>query len=392
MKYFSLLIALVFFTTACEQDPFFEPSYYECKAPVTGSNKQHPKADEYQGLLKEIASSGVPGIMMTIRDEAGIWSGAEGKADLANDVDLQACHITRVGSTVKTFTAATILLLHEEGKLELDDKISDYLSADYLSGLENADVVTIRQLLQHSSGMYNYIADPRFQTASLNDLIKVWKPGELLSYARNKPADFAPGSNVRYSNTGYILLGEIIEAVEKKAFYKVFEEKLFEPLNLTSTRFAAEDPVPVGIIQGYVDFYSNLNVINATRYSGWDYFTADGGLIANSFDLNEFLTQLFEGGILSEESLNEMRSWQAPNKQAKEGFDTYFGLGIFMIDTEFGPAYIHSGDAIGYFASMVYFPDQNVTITWATNGNYGKIDTFISSKKAMESIFRRVLS
>lgn len=392
MKRFFILIGLIVLAAACELDPLYESTYYECKGAIAGHNNQHPNSTEYQNLLNEITSFGVPGIMMTVSNEAGVWTGASGKADLASDIDLKPCNITRTGSTVKTMTAATILLLKEEGKLKLDDKIADYLSADILNGLANSKVVTIRQLLQHSSGIYNYIADPHFQTASLNDLTKVWKPKELLFYARNKQADFTPGTDVRYSNTGYILLGEIIEVVENKPFYKVFEEKLFQPINLSSTQFAAEDPVPEGIIQGYIDLYSNLNVVNASYYSGWDYFTADGGLISNAYDLNRFLTALFAGNILSDESLEAMTNWIAPREQDSDGFETYYGLGIFQIMTDYGPAYIHSGDAIGYFASMVYFPEQKVTISWAVNGNYGKIDEFTQSKEAMEYIFKTVIN
>lgn len=391
MRTILFLLLVVSPVAACEQDPFYDSTYYECNEAADPGSELHPRHETYRQLLHDLTNSGVPGIMMTIRDDRGVWSGAAGKADLANNIDLKPCHISRLGSTVKTFTAVTLLMLQEEGKLDLDDKIADYLSPEYLNGLANADVVTIRQLLQHSSGIFNYILDPHFQTASLNDLIKVWKPEELLSYARNKPAYFPPGTDVRYSNTGYILLGEIIEAVENKPFYEVFEEKLFHPLGLSSIRFAAEDPVPEGIIQGYVDLYSNLNVINATYYSGWDYFTADGGLIGNTLDLNLFLSKLFQGKILSEESLEELTSWKAPRDQDSDGFYTYYGLGIFNIITDYGPAYLHSGDAIGYFASMVYFPEQQVTITWAANGNYGKIDTYTQSKEAMENIFQTVL-
>ena len=273
-------------------------------------------------MLQKITSQGVPGIMMTIRDEDGIWAGAAGKADIGNNVPLLPCNITRVGSTVKTFTAVTILRLQEEGKLSLDDKITKYLPAALLRDLENADEATIRQLLQHSSGIYNYISNLEFQTASLNDLTKVWTPEELLSYARGEDANFAPGTDVQYSNTNYILLGDIIESIEKKPFYKVFEDKLFSPLQLSSTSFAAEDPVPAGIIRGYVDLYSNLNLIDATYYSGWDYYTADGGLISNAYDINVFLTDLFEGDLLSPASLDEMLTWQAPKKQDDEGYET----------------------------------------------------------------------
>ena len=392
MRLAAILLIQVWIISSCAQDAPLEPDYYSCDNSFSQDNMNHPYHEKYTDLIEEMVSSGSPGIMMTVKDEVnGFWSGAAGKADIANNIDLAPCNITRVGSTVKTFTAVTIFLLKEEGKLSLDHKITMYLSAEYLKDLANADQVTIRQLLQHSSGIYNYITNLKFQTASLNDLTKTWHPEELLAYARNKPANFAPGTDVQYSNTNYILLGEIISTIEKKPFYKVFEERLFLPLNLSFTRFAAEDPVPDGIIRGYVDFYSNLNIINATYYSGWDYFTADGGLISNSYDLNTFLSALFEGEILTQASMNEMLTWEEPKTQDPEGFETFYGLGIFMIVTEFGPAYIHSGDAIGYFASMTYFPNQRTTISWAGNGNYGSIDQFTQSKEAMNKIFGTVL-
>jgi D-alanyl-D-alanine carboxypeptidase len=172
----------------------------------------------------------------------------------------------------------------------------------------------------------------------------------------------------------------------------VFEEKIFEPLSLRSTQFAASDPVPDGIIRGYVDFYSNLNVINATYYSGWDYYTADGGLISNAYDLNVFMTALVNGEIISQPSLDEMIIWQKPKEEDPEFFPISYGLGIFKMETEWGEAYFHSGDAIGYYACMTYFPDSETTICWAVNGNYGKIDEFTSTKPAMQKIFTTVFN
>ena len=225
----------------------------------------------------------------------------------------------------------------------------------------------------------------------MNDFKKVWKVEELLDYARKRNAYFSPGDDVIYSNTNYIFLGMIIEVVEGKHFYEVFKDKIFNPLPLNFTQFAAIDPVPDNIIRGYIDIYSNLNLINSTYNSGWDYFSADGGLISNAFDLNVFLTNLFQGNILSDTSLKEMMTWTKPKKEFGDGFETSFGLGIFKIETNFGPAYLHSGDAIGYFASMVYFPNQKTTITWAVNANYGKMDEIIQSKKSMEFIFKTLL-
>ncbi|AUP79296.1 serine hydrolase domain-containing protein [Flavivirga eckloniae] len=384
----SLFLILV---SSCEKDEVLSPAFYACDDSL--SNSLHPNSEQYSNLIQNIVNSGVPGMMLSVHDnENGYWSKAFGFADLASKIPLASCNITRVGSTVKTFTAVTILLLQEEGLLDIDDPITDYLSNADIRGLENASQSSIRQLLLHSSGIYNYIQNPQFQTASLNDLIKIWQPEELMSYARNKDSYFPPGTDVLYSNTNYILLGMIIEKVTGKAFFEVFKTKIFVPLGLSYTQFAATDPVPDGIIRGYVDLYSNLNLTNATYYSGWDYFTADGGLISNSYDLAIFMTQLFQGNLLSKESLNEMMSWKAPKGGYGDGFETFYGLGIFLIETAYGPAYLHSGDAVGYFASMVYFPEQEITISWAVNGNYGKVDEFTQSKEAMEKIFDTVLA
>lgn len=377
---------------SCEQDEIFTSDAYACRAELPHESKTHPQQAAYEKLLTDMVRSGVPGMMLSVHTaEEGYWSGAAGFADLASQVALQPCHWSRVGSTVKTFTAVSVLLLQEDGLLQLDEPISKYLGEESLQGLENAQTATIRQLLQHSSGIYNYIQHLQFQTASLNDLLKTWHPQELLAYAQGEDAYFGPGEDVQYSNTNYILLGMLIEKVSGRPFYHFFQERIFTPMELNFTQFATEDPVPDDIIRGYVDLYSKLNLINATYYSGWDYFTADGGLISNAYDLNKFLTRLFQGELLSETSLQEMLRWQAPNNQDAEGFPTQFGLGIFRIETAYGPAYLHSGDAIGYFASMVYFPEQKVTISWAVNANYGKIDELTQSKAAMEQIFATVL-
>lgn len=386
-----LLTFFIVFIISCHKDEVFDSQSFDCTFSFTDSSYNHVSNLKYLNLLNDIKRSGVPGILMSIYSKSdGMWLGTSGKADLKSNIDLKPCCITRVGSTVKTFTATTIMLLKEEGKLNLDDKITKYLSAADLKDLKNADNATIRQLMHHSSGIFNYIQNTKFQTASTNDLIKEWMPEELLSYARGKSAYFMPDEDVLYSNTNYILLGMIISNIESKPFYEVFEEKIFKPLNLNSTQFAAKNHVPDDIIRGYVDFYSNLNVINATYYSGWDYYTADGGLISNAYDLNVFLTALFEGKLLSPSSLNEMMTWQKPKEADPLFFPNSYGLGIFKMETPWGDAYFHSGDAIGYYACMVYFPDRETTICWAVNGNYGKIDEFTSSKTAMEKIFSTV--
>lgn len=386
-----MIVVALFFFYGCREGENIEPAFYTCEFNFPDSSFTNPEHQPYQDLLDEIISNGVVGITMSVyKPQEGMWIGAAGMADLHNAVDMQSCNISRVGSTVKMYTAVTVLKLQEEGKIDLDDKIADYLHGDVIDKIENADEATIRQLLQHSSGIYNYIQNLVFQTASTNDLIREWKPEDLLQYAYNKNAYFPPGDDVAYSNTNYIMLGMLIEAIEGKPFYDVFEEKLFLPLGLTLTQFAAEDPVPDGIVRGYIDLYSNLQVLESTYFSGWDYYTADGGLISNPYDMNRFFLELMRGHIIDSNSLNEMMSWQAPKEQDSEFFNIQYGLGIFTMDTPQGLAYFHSGDAIGYYATMIYFPDDSTTIVYAVNSNYGKIDQFVSTQAAIENILTTV--
>ncbi|MCZ2130002.1 MAG: beta-lactamase family protein [Bacteroidia bacterium] len=386
--FFILAITLL---NSCHKGEDINPTFYECNFNFADSSYANPNNNNYRSLINDMTSRGVVGVTMSVyHPQTGIWIGASGKADLYNDIDMKSCNISRVGSTVKMFTATTILKLAEEGKLSLDDKISSYLQGDVIDKIENANKATIRQLLQHSSGIYNYIQNLKFQTASLNDFIREWKPEDLLKYAYNQKSYFQPGEDVRYSNTGYIMLGMLIEKIEGKPFYKVFEDKIFSPLGLTMTKFAAEDHIPSGTVRGYIDMYSNLQVVESTYFSGWDYYTADGGLISNPYDMNVFFRALMSGQIINSNSLAEMLTWKNEKYPDPDFFPISYGLGIFKIQTEKGIAFMHSGDAVGYYANMLYFPSDSTTIVYAVNSNYGKIDQFVSTKVAIEKIISEI--
>lgn len=388
---YSILILIVLLFSACRKVDNIEPSFFDCDLNFTDSSLVNPNNSNYQALLDDMTGKGVVGVEMSIySSEDGMWLGASGKSDLHDNVDMKPCNKTRVGSTVKMFTSCIILSLVEEGKLDLNDKISDYLGGDIIDKIENADRSTIRQLLNHSSGIYNYIQNLKFQTASLNDLLKEWHAVDLLKYAYKQNPYFEPGEDAHYSNTNYILLGLLIEKIENKPLYQVFEEKIIDPLGLASTQFAGKDPVPEGIVRGYIDLYSNLNVIESTYYSGWDYYTADGGLISNVYDMNLFFQALMNGQLINETSLGEMLTWITSSEQDPEFYDIQYGLGIFKMTTNAGVCYFHSGDAIGYYANMLYFPDDGTIIVYAANSNYGKIDQFISSKEAIDKIISTV--
>lgn len=138
-KLFALLVALAVFA-GCREGETIDPAFYTCGFDFQDSSLSNPDQQKYQDLLNDIISNGVVGITMSVfKPQNGMWIGAAGMADLHNNVVMQPCNISRMGSTVKMFTAVTVLKLQEEGKLHLDDNISTYLHGDVIENLENAD-------------------------------------------------------------------------------------------------------------------------------------------------------------------------------------------------------------------------------------------------------------
>src|SRR6187402_3967625 len=144
-----VVLLVIWLLSGCRMGETIEPDFYSCLPYVMDSSLTNPNQQKYQQLLNDITAEGVVGLLMSVyQPSSGMWVGASGQADLHNAVDMSSCNITRVGSTVKMFTALTVLILQEEGKLDLDDHISDYLEGDVIDKIENADQATIRQLLQ----------------------------------------------------------------------------------------------------------------------------------------------------------------------------------------------------------------------------------------------------
>jgi D-alanyl-D-alanine carboxypeptidase len=390
MKILSMIFlaaTLSFFSCKKDNKPVIQTG---CLNPLPDSARStHPKTARLQQLMDSLTRKIVPGFSLAVHEPGKGWfTGSSGYSNIAAKKNFLPCQISRAGSIVKVLTSVSVLQLVEQGKIDLDKRLAEYLSPDVLHDIENADQATVRQLLNHSSGMYNYILDPQFQLANLNDLTKTWEPGELLSYARNRKAYFKPGNGLKYSNTGYILLGMLIEKVSGLHFSRYFQQYIFQPLNLKHTRFDINNPVPDDLARGYVDWYNTGKPFESTFYNGWDYYTADGGLQSIPLDLCLFMKALFGGTLLNASSLNSMLgSIPSPTD---DFFPIEYGLGIFRIQTPYGVAWFHSGDAIGYFGTVLYFPATGTTISWMANGNYGSIDPLINSKEAFERILGRL--
>ncbi|PSR14545.1 MAG: hypothetical protein C7N36_03705, partial [Bacteroidetes bacterium] len=190
---------------------------------------------------------------------------------------------------------------------------------------------------------------------------------------------FAPGTDVRYSNTNYLLLVMVINQATGRDHAQLLREKVIEPLGLSHTYYYWHDPLPLHVAQGYFDLYNNGTILNLTNYntgSGNGY----GGIYANVEDLQTFIEALvYQKTVLSPESLAEMLTFTAP----EAGANRANGLGIFRDFLERAPdqfAYGHRGRDLSYTADMYWFPNQNYTMTYLVN--YGT-----DAKSSLRSVF-----
>ncbi|MCB9668040.1 MAG: beta-lactamase family protein [Alphaproteobacteria bacterium] len=340
-----------------------------------------------QEHLDHLVDLGLPGIALAVdRPGAEPIHLASGFADLRSGTPLEACHLTRAGSIDKTVTAVVVMQLAEEGTWDLDDLLVDHLPPGTAEGIPNADRATLRQALQHATGMPNWIQSLYFQTASLDDLGRQWSADQLLRFARHMRPVFSPGTDVGYSNTNTLLLGLAIEHRTGEPLADVFERRVFQPLALDRTRFAAPDPVPDDLVAGYVDIRSDGRLLDATHYNGWDVH-ADGGLLSHPGDLARLMRAANDGTLLDPDTTLAMHDVRSPAHVDPGFYETGYGLGVFRLQTAQGTWWMHSGDAIGYWATAAWREEDGLAVSWAVNGNYGQLDDLFASQEAYGVFF-----
>src|SRR5690606_4551549 len=186
-----------------------------------------------------------PGLAVLVaRGDRVLYRDACGKASLELGVPLSPDHVFRIGSVTKQFAAAGLLKLVEDGRLSLDDPLSRFLP-DYPGG----DAITVRMLLDHTSGIRSYTAMPGVMS---DGIMKDLDTAALVAVFKDEPADFAPGQEWRYNNSGYVLVGAVIEAVSGKPWHAYLHEALFEPLGMTRTRYGDQgEAVILRHVTGY---------------------------------------------------------------------------------------------------------------------------------------------
>ena len=278
------------------------------------------------------------------------------------------------GSVGKTFAAATALQLVAEGKIGLDDKIEKYLGREpWFSRLPNAREITVRQLMNHTSGLVRYEFKDQFTKDLTANPDRVWKPAELVSYLLDEKPPFEAGKGWDYSDTNYIVLGMIIEKVTGNKFYDEANTRLIKPLKLTDT-IPQNGPRLKGVVQGYAGPNNPFGGKDAMILDGKfainpQFEWTGGGYASTSHDLARWAKMIYEGKAFSSTLLPQVLDGVPAPMLGRE---SKYGLGVIIRQTTAGASYGHSGFFPGYLTDMMYFPDSKVAVALQVNTSVGR--------------------
>ena len=305
---------------------------------------------ELQRVFEEWADDGDGGGVAAVRPAGGTVISFSAGEDPQTGEKLSSGALVRVGSVSKVFTTVLVIQMVEAGDVELDAPISTYVD-----GLAIANDVTVRQLLAHQTGIPNYTDSRGFVEVVLKNPTREPAPADLIAFT-NGESDFDPGTRFAYSNTNFIILGMLVEAVAEKPLNEVLAEGVSGPLDLANTRF--DDGTIDDVAGGYSLYTPSGNSFDQSYVSLADGSWAAGGLVSTAEELAAFFDALFFGDLLTKASIAEMTSG------LDDGAD--YGLGLHT-GPDFGVG--HGGAIIGFNSMAEIDPDTGELIVVVVNND-----------------------
>lgn len=318
--------------------------------------------------IKSVRSQGAfPGIAVSVVfPDGSMWTGASGSAVLSSRTPVTADTLFSVGSISKTFVAALTLRLAQRGTIGLDDALSKYVPT-----YPNASHITLRQLLDHCSGIRDVFTSPGMADAILSDPSRIWTVDEVL--ARIGKPYFAPGRGYQYSNTNYILLGVAIEKATNQTIAALVRSEFLDPLGLKNTWFQPQEKVAsTAFAHGYMGPSSKPRDISAGQKmlpfnSEATVAGPSGGFVSTATDMARWASALYGGGVLDQATLASMIDVSATLPYGP----TYpYGLGFEQTTIAKRMAWGHRGHLDGFRSAMWYLPDYRITIVVLTNDEW----------------------
>jgi D-alanyl-D-alanine carboxypeptidase len=346
--------------------------------PATGSVRVR------QALDRAVNTLGAPGIVAETRRGRTRWFGSAGVSDTGTGRPRGPGERFRIGSATKAFTATVVLHLAGEGRLSLDDTVERWLPGLVRSSHNDGRTITVRHLLNQTSGLFNYVRDPGF---AANAVGSAWFehrydhyiPEQLVKIALTHPPTGRPGERFRYSNTNYVLAAMIVERVTGASFGDELDRRIIRPLGLTGTYLPGDEP---DIRGPHPVHYSTLfspdpdpTIHDATEMSQTFAWSA-GGLISTTADLNHFFSALLGGRILPAAQLSQMLT-TVPTDGAGWIPGTRYGLGVFAQTLTCGTTVWGNGGAtFGSWAYVMGTRDGSHLVASQINGDWSGLGAF----------------
>ncbi|WP_406210081.1 beta-lactamase family protein [Kitasatospora sp. NBC_01560] len=349
---------------------------------------------ELQKAIEEIVESGFAGVSLRVHDERGQWVGSAGVAELGGSAEPPVDGHVRIGSNTKTFTATVVLQLVAEGRLGLDAPVADHLPEFGIDGR-----ITVRMLLQHTSGLFNFtgelLEDGTVMTGIpatisgkewLDNRFRTYRPEELVRLALARPARFEPGAGWSYSNTNYVLARLLIEKVTGRSCAEETQARILGPLGLSGTLLPGTSPeIPAPYAHAYYRYEDDgrRRTVDVTRHNP-SWISAGGDMISTTRDLHTFVSALVRGELLPPPLLAEMCT---PHPGSGFGL----GLRVQEVGDNGGTVLFHNGGHGGHAALMYSTPDGSRTLTAALNCvDDAELSIAAAFQKAMERLVEAV--
>jgi D-alanyl-D-alanine carboxypeptidase len=358
-------------TQAPSQAPEPTPSATPTVPPAPAALTPELSAALTKRLGQLRAQYGMPGIQAAIIFPDGrSWRGHAGFQDYGARVAVQNQTPFPIASVTKTFIAALVVQLAQEGRFGLDDPLVTYLPAAAVDAR-----VTIRELLDHSSGVADFFANSKIDTAILGCRSCAWTPARSLSYV--KKALFAPGTKWAYSNTNYVLLGQLAEAVTGQTYAALLRERFIEPLGLISTFVQGQEPRPWPVAHSYRFFTASVREKPTPLWDGTgvspfrSLATAAGSagdMASSARDLALWVRALYGGRVLGAEGSAAMLDFGGSMLLRSS---IPYGLGVEQFTVAGRLAYGHGGRLMGARSAVRYLPEENLSIAVVVNTDRG---------------------
>jgi D-alanyl-D-alanine carboxypeptidase len=349
--------------------------------PAVAAKSPADQTAKLQRALDEVVAAGAPGAVVLVRDGDRTIRLSSGNGNLAPTTPARVSDRFRIGGITKSFTATVVLQLAGEKKLALGDTVEEWLPGV----ISNGSAISIRRLLNHTSGIYNYSADESVLAPYLQgDLTHVFDPLTGVQVAADHGPVFTPGSQLLYSNTNYLLLAMIVEAATGNSFASELRARIFEPLGLRNTSYATSSEIAGSHIHGYI--FLQQGPYDVTPWSP-TFYGASGAILSNANDVARFYRALLKGRLLKPKQLKAM---QTIDPAATGGIPDAgilgggWGLGLLREKFPCGPAWGHDSEIPGYMKAAWNSKDGNRQVVVVVNSHFFDHDQPVS--RAMRNV------